>query len=424
MPAAISFPGNDAGGIYAANPFNEQLEFFKKKLQLPSERFDNILKSAHDRAFIVAGAANADLLNDLHSAITRAIQDGKGLEAFRKEFKDIVLRHGWTGWTGEGSKAGQAWRTRVIYQTNMATSYAAGRWKQLTNPKLLADRPYWKYVHADGILHPRPLHVSWHGMVLPHDHPFWRTHFPPNGWGCHCTVVAVTAEEYAKAKAQGRAEPPPGWDQVSEKTGAPVGIDQGWGYAPGANTERQFKELIDAKLINLDAPIGSAMYSALLPVLRAERQAAYGQFLDEVLVDPVKRGRTSILGAIERSALDWLASEMEITPASAEIAIQDGLLIGKKAARHQLAGDALTPEEWRKLPALLDAPEQVLFDTRTGKLLYIVRSDDTRLGKLAVEFDFKQKRDRGELNMIVSGFKVPAEAIEADIKGGFLKVVK
>ena len=37
-------------------PFAEQLDFFRQKLNLPSERWDDIQKAAHDRAFIVAGA--------------------------------------------------------------------------------------------------------------------------------------------------------------------------------------------------------------------------------------------------------------------------------------------------------------------------------------------------------------------------------
>ena len=32
----------------------------------------------------------------------------------------------------------------------------------------------------------RPQHLEWDGLVLPVDHPFWKTHAPPNGWGCRC----------------------------------------------------------------------------------------------------------------------------------------------------------------------------------------------------------------------------------------------
>src|SRR5574340_39125 len=136
-------------------PFQEQIDFFRKKLNLPTERWDAIQKAAHDRAFIVAGAAKADLLDDLRAAVQKAIEQGTSLETFRKEFKALVQKHGWTGWTGEGTKAGEAWRTRVIYETNLRTSHAAGRWAQLNDPDLLKLRPFWRYVHNDSALHPR-----------------------------------------------------------------------------------------------------------------------------------------------------------------------------------------------------------------------------------------------------------------------------
>lgn len=255
-------------------PFQEQLDFFRQKLNLPTERWDDIKKSAHDKAFIVAGAGKADLLNDLRQAMDKRIKDGKGINAFRAEFAEIVKRNGWTGWTGQGSVAGEAWRTRIIYATNMSTSYAAGRWAQLNDPDLLKLRPYWRYHHADGVLHPRPHHKAWNGITLPHDHPFWKTHFAPNGWMCHCYITAVSAEEYARAQAAGKGAPPAGWDAIDPKTGAPVGIDKGFDYAPGANVNRPMKDFIDNKLINLDAPIGAAMWDVLKPVLLKEQAAA------------------------------------------------------------------------------------------------------------------------------------------------------
>jgi hypothetical protein len=136
------------------------------------------------------------LLNDLHGAVKTAINDGKTLKWFQGQFDTIVKKHGWTGWTGEGTDAGVAWRTKVIYQTNLSTSYTAGRWAQFNDPDLLKVRPYWKYIHNDAQAHPRELHQSWNGTVLPHDHPWWTTHFCPNGWGCRCRIMAVRASEF------------------------------------------------------------------------------------------------------------------------------------------------------------------------------------------------------------------------------------
>ncbi len=212
-------------------PFPEQLAFLQKKVSLPTSAWDDIKKAQHDHAWVVAGAMRADLLNDLHEAVTQAIAEGLSIATFRVQFKEIVARHGWEGWTGSDTKAGRSWRTRVIYQTNVATSYAAGRWAQLNDPELLKVRPFWRYVHADGVASPRPLHLAWGQMhlTLLANHPFWKSHYPPNGFGCHCYVIAVRNPMAGDATV-----PPVGWDTVNSSTGELPGIDKGWGYAPGA----------------------------------------------------------------------------------------------------------------------------------------------------------------------------------------------
>jgi hypothetical protein len=267
-------------------PFAEQLAFFRQKLNLPSERWDDITRAAHDRAFMVAGATQADLLADLHAAIGKAIEQGAGIEAFRKDFKAIVGRHGWTGWTGEGTPAGEAWRTKVIYQTNMATSYAAGRYRQMTDPELLTLRPYWRYKHADGVANPRLQHVAWNGLTLPHDHPFWQTHFPPNGWGCHCRAMAVSAREYAKAQAAGLGEAPAGWDDIDERTGAPVGISKGFDYAPGANVRTPLRDFVQDKLITYPDAITTALSRDVTRYINAHE--AVPAYVERVLADRSK----------------------------------------------------------------------------------------------------------------------------------------
>ena len=226
--------------------FQEQIDFLRRKLNLPSESWRDIQSAAHDRACVVAGATKADLLHDLRKAVDQAVKGGS-IGEFRKNFAEIVAKHGWTGWTGEGTKAGEAWRTRVIYQTNLMTSYAAGRRAQLLDPDLVERRPFWRYVHNDSVTHPRPQHKRWGDMklTLRHDHPFWETHFPPNGWGCKCRVVAVAAPGDGDG-----TEPPEGWAQTDPATGAPVGIDEGWGYAPGARADSELRSFVQDKLID------------------------------------------------------------------------------------------------------------------------------------------------------------------------------
>lgn len=248
QPSAVS-------GVFR-RPFAEQVAFFRARLThlVPTERWDDIDRAGHDAAFVVAGATKADLLADLAAAVDRAISDGQSLEAFRADFRATVERRGWHSWTGEGSVAGEAWRTRVIYVTNARTSYAAGRRAQIREGAFA----YRVYRHG-GSLEPRPRHLAWDGLTLPADHEFWETHAPPNGWGCSCYELGARSEAGAQRLGGRPAQAlPPGWNATDQRTGAPAGIDRGWDYAPGDAVQGAVRAAT-GKLASLPAPLSAAV---------------------------------------------------------------------------------------------------------------------------------------------------------------------
>lgn len=337
-------------------PFQEQIDFFRAKLNLPTERWDDIKKQANDRAFIVAGAAYADLLQDLREAIDKAITEGKGIAEFRKDFKRIVKMHGWHGWTGEGTKAGEAWRTRTIYTTNLNTSYAAGRYKQLTDPEYLKLRPNWIYIHNDSVVHPRPHHLSWHGTVLPHDHPFWQSHFAPNGWGCKCRIAP--ARDGQKVTA-----PPQGWDKIDPKTGEFVGIDKGFGYAFGASVDVPMREFVQQKLIQYPAAITRALSKEINKHIDAENDIK--SFIEASL-------------ATNHSDLLWLGFVEDNERVDAILKAQQSvkgylLLLPIEGVRHhnkkhQYDGSGqreATAEDYAKIPSVLNEADEIKLSTVT-----------------------------------------------------------
>ncbi len=225
-------------------PWDAQREFFRAKLSIPTNHWDDIMKQAHDRGFMVAGAFKADLLNDLRQAVDKSITEGKSIEWFRKNFDQIVQAHGWA-YKGEYN-----WRTRVIYQTNMLSSYAAGRYQQLTDPEMLEAKPYWVYRHGHPVI-PRQLHLDWNGMALPATDAWWQIHFPPNGWGCTCRVTAASKEEIDKNGWNlPENAPDDGFDTHILYTGQviqmPSGVDYGWDYAPGATVAEQLRTKLEA----------------------------------------------------------------------------------------------------------------------------------------------------------------------------------
>ncbi len=226
-------------------PFDEAVQFFQQKVNVPTKRWNDIRKGAHARAFMIAGAMKADLLSDLRAAVDQSIATGN-FRQFQKGFDGIVAKH---GWSYNGSRG---WRTNVIYSTNMRSAYQAGRYNQLTDPDLLKVRPYWKYVHGDS-QKPRPEHLSWDGLVLSHDDIFWQTHFPANGWGCSCRVTSLSKRGLRKLGKSG-PDKAPALNLVSHQDKAtseifkvPKGIDPGFDFNIGeaAQGRPMAKKVID-----------------------------------------------------------------------------------------------------------------------------------------------------------------------------------
>lgn len=204
-------------------PFAEQVAYFRNKMGnlVPTRRWTDMQGEEHDLGFMVAGGQKADLLSDLAAAVDRVIREGKSLGAFRKDFFNIVEQRGWHSYTGSETAKGRAWRTRIIYQTNAATSYAAGRRAQLVE----AGFDLWVYKHG-GSRNPRDQHLAWDGLTLPKDHPFWKTHYPPaqNVYGCSCYVLGAYSNAAAKRLGADTDKTlPDDWQADAGNPGYPLG---------------------------------------------------------------------------------------------------------------------------------------------------------------------------------------------------------
>ena len=143
------------------------------------------------------------------------------------------------------------------------------------------------YSGCDGVLHPRPLHLAWHGLTLPHDHPFWDTHFAPNGWGCQCRITSVTKREGEASARAGLGNPPDGWSDINPKTGAAIGIDKGFGYAPGANVDTSLRQMVQDKLITYPDAITRALTLEMNRFINASLPPA--TFAAQAIANPTQK---------------------------------------------------------------------------------------------------------------------------------------
>lgn len=331
-------------------PPSEAISYFRQKLNVPTQRWGELESAAHAHSFAIAGATSDALLNDFRTAVGRAIANGTTLAEFRKSFDSIVKKHGWqhTGKPG--------WRAEIIYQTNLANAYSAGRYRQMTTPAALELFPYWRYQHHE-CAHPRAQHLAWSGTVLRNDDPWWSSHYTPNGWRCHCTVEVVSQARLERNGWQVSESPPiETREWRNPATGrtihVPVGIDPGFQTNPGlewANAER-------ARAKNALTPVTHVgeKHVSELPV--AERQATQVQQIQKLA-----RMRRPV-GVVEAAVIP--ATVQKLLGSNTDRVLLSAETLLKNKTHHP----EITPTDYGDLAKLIPDPDYVLEEKQEGRL--------------------------------------------------------
>lgn len=374
-------------------PFAEQINYFRRKLDLPTESYADIYGAEHDHAFVVAGANRLDLVADFRRAVDKAIADGTTLEEFRKDFDDIVAKHGWQ------YNGGRDWRSKLIYDTNLHASYQAGRYEQQQEMKHL--RPYWEYRHRDGQKHPRPEHEAWNGLVLHCDDPWWQTHYPINAYGCKCTVFAHSKRSLERRGLKVGEAPAIEWQQqlIGKNSSnprlvdVPKGIDPGFDRIPGKNAGQDGLQRLFDKASAVPPKLATHAMQQVLDDQRARALLTQEvtKMVDTVASEMVSRGVNKSIGVIAPDILADLAAR-NLMPATAVITLRDKDILHMLRTSKSAAGMQLPIDFLRNIADHLQAPQAVLLDTTQGEpaLLYVFDLGADK-GKVVLKIGYEMK---------------------------------
>lgn len=380
--------------------------------------WQDMWQEEHARAFTVSRLANADLLQTLSDKITASVQGDLTRRDFMREAKSALAQAGWWGEHTVLDPLGQQpvtttfdpSRLKLIYDTNVRTAHAAGRWQRFEASR--ATHPYIRYVtmHDERV---RASHAAFDGVTLPIDDPFWDSHTPPLGYRCRCRLVAVNKKDYDGGKTPGgqpmkKTAPDLGSSEfVNTRTGevtrVPNGITPGFGYNPGkvGMAKASTIQIAVNKLAGYDANLGAVVGESLAAGASASIQQQWGDWLARS-TSGEDRNQLGWLGVITTEDLTALKT-VQIEPVSAEVMVRPELVFGPKATRHNQAGDALTHMQWQTLPGLFATAPALLLDTVSGKLVYLLAGDG-RSPQLAVEVDYVLKKPKTVVNAVVSAY--------------------
>ncbi|MCX0335118.1 phage head morphogenesis protein, partial [Acinetobacter radioresistens] len=142
-----------------------------------------------------------------------------------------------------------------VFRTNIQTAYSHGRWQQQQRNR--DKRPYLMYSAIDDS-RVRPSHLALNRIIRHIDDPFWLMYYPPWGFMCRCTVIALTekqAEKYGITPD----------DQLPE-----VAEEMGWSTSP--MTYGDLSGLVDQKI--LDSDLDKAFLLEQKEIIKAEWTAS------------------------------------------------------------------------------------------------------------------------------------------------------
>lgn len=142
-------------------------------------------------------------------ALNDAFRKSKSYSDFRERAREIT------------STYNERWQ-KTEYNTALLTAESAANYRDLMRKKRLF--PYWKYVTA-GDSAVRPEHAELEGVVLPCSDKKWEEIFPPNGWGCRCSVRALMAHEVEGVDEEMMRQRVIGYQNTSDWQNAKA---QGW----------------------------------------------------------------------------------------------------------------------------------------------------------------------------------------------------
>lgn len=424
-------------------PPADAIEYLQSKGYKIGWDWHQTLDDAHSRAFTVAKVAKLDVLQDIRKSLITALEKGQSFEKWQAEITPILQEKGWWGKKTVINPAGQEQevqlgsprRLRTIYHANMRSAFSAGRYKTML--EATETRPFWEYRHITMVNY-REEHKAWNGRILRADDPFWTVAYPPSKFGCNCRVIAKSASE-VEGKEILSSE---GYQtQYSEKigvdsfTGADVygtrqrfdiptqdGTTLTFSPAAGFNNSPATSYAMDQVLANRATKyLGNEQgLKQVQQIITAPvRQKAHQAFIDNTLSFAKSQGKTSTVGVFQAEEVAFLQKKGQ-TIESPIITVEDRLLIGKKAKRHENAGDAVSVAEWQELPILIANVKTVLYDVRNDSVLYILKSldeNDPKVIKLSL-------RVQNGVIEIVSVFKILDGAIEDGLNATHYELIR
>lgn len=177
--------------------FKEASDWFRSRLPVTQEQWDGMRVEARRQAFVLSGVQQLDAVQTVMELLQESIDNGTPIDEWRAKVKQKL---------GEFGPTGSQLTTSFINAHQ--TAYNTGRWYQLSEPSVTSVLPFRIF---DAVMDGRetPICHACNGTILPHDDPWWNTHWCPCHHRCRSTIRALSARMAARRGGQTQELPRP-----------------------------------------------------------------------------------------------------------------------------------------------------------------------------------------------------------------------
>lgn len=429
----------DMGYVLRLEP-KQAVDYLKSKGYNITWDWHEMLNDAHARAFTVAKATRAEVLDTIRWATEKAMSEGQSERDFIKNLEPKLKELGWWGKAvdenGNTVQLGSVRRLKTIFRTNKSAAYHAGRYmEQMANSD---EQPYWQYVAVKDS-RTRASHLALDGKVYRFDDPIWNTMYPPNDWGCRCRVRALSEFRLKKnglsVSESGEIKTESAVAGVNKDTGeeirtevSKIKTDQGemkvgagWNYNVGSAAVGTDVALI-RKITQLKNR--ELRQQTITAINNSEtRHQAFETWVRSTLG---KRGASS-----RYMSAGFVTTEIaeKVTALSGGVKMSEQVLVMTEkrlehanSLKHHQDNLGLTPEQYASISRIIANPSMVIWDKDNQNLIYLNASKTI---KVVVDAPNKDKiKPREQVDAIINAYQVDFKDVQNAIKGGVYIVLK
>lgn len=185
-------------------PWTEAIAEFRKRGLVSEDDLASLLQDYRGRSEFARKLLLKQLQERTMSHLVSALEEGTTLQQFAADMRETGAQL--------GISADNSSYLETVFRTNVQTAYGAGRFRAMTQPEVIEERPYVQYrTTQDSRV--RDSHAELDGLIWRTNDPKWHEIAPPNGFNCRCSMVTLDPEEFEDEGGQAKLQssvPPAG----------------------------------------------------------------------------------------------------------------------------------------------------------------------------------------------------------------------